>query len=93
MNALRRKEMEDGVLKRGESMQTQMVADFSLQKDFLPAFQQEAEQPHVPFQQSRLLMSHMGLIQYNHLKDGSFKMLNKSPALYRDLRGLDRKHG
>ncbi|KAG2213103.1 hypothetical protein INT47_011252, partial [Mucor saturninus] len=88
MNALRRK--EDGVLKRGD---LQLMAEFSHQKDFLPAFPQEAEQPHVPFQQSRLLMSHMGLLHYHHLKDGSFKMLNKSPALYRDLRGLDRKHG
>lgn len=88
MNALRRK--EDGVLKRGD---LQLMAEFSYQKDFLPAFPQEVEQPHVPFQQSRLLMSHMGLLHYHHLKDGSFKMLNKSPALYRDLRGLDRKHG
>jgi hypothetical protein len=89
MDEFRKKELEDGVLKRGESMQTH----FSLRKDFLPAFPQEAEPPHVPFQQSRLLMSHLGFINYNYLKDGSFQMLNKTPALYRDLRGLDRKHG
>jgi hypothetical protein len=95
MNVLRKKDLENGVLKRevGESMQTHLIANFSMKKDFLPAFPQEPEKPHVPFQQSRLLLSHMGFIHYNHLKDGSFQMLNKTPALYRDLRGLDRKHG
>lgn len=91
---LRKKETEDGVLKRGESMQTHlMMANFSSRKDFLPAFPSEAEKSNVLFQQSRLLMSHMGFIHYHHLKNGSFQMLNKTPALYRDLRGLDRKHG
>ncbi|CAO0796344.1 unnamed protein product [Mucor circinelloides] len=93
MNMLRKKETEDGVLKRGESMQAHLMANFSSRKDFLPAFPNEAEKPHVPFQQSRLLLSHMGFIHYHHLKNGSFQMLNKTPALYRDLRGLDRKHG
>ncbi|KAL9549835.1 hypothetical protein MBANPS3_005021 [Mucor bainieri] len=93
MNMLRKKETEDGVLKRGESMQAHLMANFSSRKDFLPAFPNEAEKPHVPFQQSRLLMSHMGFIHYSQLKNGSFQMLNKTPALYRDLRGLDRKHG
>ncbi|KAI9480932.1 MAG: hypothetical protein EXX96DRAFT_564755 [Benjaminiella poitrasii] len=93
MNRLREKEAEDGILKRGESMQAHLLANFSLGKDFLPAFPQEAEKAHGPFQQSRLLMSHMGFIHYNQLKNGSFQMLNKTPALYRDLRGLDRKHG
>jgi hypothetical protein len=83
MNTLRKKE-------GAESMQSQFV-DFK--KDFLPAFPHEAEKPHVPFQQSRLLLSHLGFIQYNQLKNGTFQMLNKTPALYRDLRGLDRKHG
>ncbi|KAI7906537.1 uncharacterized protein BX663DRAFT_496797 [Cokeromyces recurvatus] len=93
MNHLREKEAENGILKRGESMQTQLLANFSLGKDFLPAFPQEAEKAYSHFQQSRLLMSHMGFIHYNQLKNGSFQMLNKTPALYRDLRGLDRKHG
>lgn len=93
MNMLRRKETDDGVLKRGESMQAQLMAHFSSRKDFLPAFPNEAETLNVPFQQSRLLMSHMGFINYQQLKSGSFQMLNKTPALYRDLRGLDRKHG
>lgn len=93
MNMLRKKETEDGALKRGESMQAHLMANFSSRKDFLPAFPNEAEKPHVPFQQSRLLLSHMGFIHYHHLKNGSFQMLNKTPALYRDLRGLDRKHG
>ncbi len=77
--------------KQDESMQ--LIANFCLKKDFLPAFPQEAEESHVPFLYSRLLMSHLGLIEYDHLKDGSFQILNKSPALYRDIRGLDRKHG
>ncbi|CAO3694673.1 unnamed protein product [Rhizopus microsporus] len=91
MNSLRQR--ESGENKQGESMQVQLLNNFSLKKDFMPAFPQETENPHVPFLFSRLLMSHLGLIEYNHLKDGSFQMLNKSPALYRDLRGLDRKHG
>ncbi|KAI8362756.1 hypothetical protein BD560DRAFT_178321 [Blakeslea trispora] len=97
MNALRKKETpeENEVLEKGDtsSLQSYLISNFSLRKDFLPAFPLEAEKPNVPFQQSRLLMSHMGLIHYKHLKDGSFQMLNKTPALYRDLRGLDRKHG
>ncbi|OBZ91240.1 Ral GTPase-activating protein subunit alpha-2 [Choanephora cucurbitarum] len=97
MNALRKKETpeENKVLEKGDtsSLQSYLISNFSLRKDFLPAFPLEAEKPNVPFQQSRLLMSHMGLIHYKHLKDGSFQMLNKTPALYRDLRGLDRKHG
>jgi hypothetical protein len=93
MNILRKKESE-GQVKRGESMiKDELLERFSLKKDFLPAFPQEAENPAVPFQQSRLLMSHMGFIHYDQLKDGTFQMLNKTPALYRDLRGLDRKHG
>lgn len=74
-------------------MQIQLVSNFSANKDFLPAFPLEAENTHVPFQQCRLLMSHMGFMNYHQLKHGSFQMLNKTPALYRDLRGLDRKHG
>jgi hypothetical protein len=89
MNTLRRQQAQD----TKESMQTQLLNQFSLQKDFLPAFPQEAEKANAPFQQSRLLMSHMGFIHYNQLKEGVFQMLNKTPALYRDLRGLDRKHG
>jgi hypothetical protein len=86
MNTLRKKE-HGGT----ESMQTQLMSNFK--KDFLPAIPHEAEKLHVPFQQSRLLLSHLGFIQYNQLKNGTFQMLNKTPALYRDLRGLDRKHG
>ncbi|KAI9315822.1 hypothetical protein BX666DRAFT_1859621 [Dichotomocladium elegans] len=89
MNILRRKDASE----RTDSLHAHLTANFSLRKDFLPAFPQEAEKSHVPFQQSRLLLSHLGFINYEHLKDKSFQMLNKSPALYRDLRGLDRKQG
>ncbi|KAI9282378.1 hypothetical protein BC943DRAFT_328675 [Umbelopsis sp. AD052] len=70
-----------------------LVANVSLSKVFTPVMPGEAEKPHIPFQQSRLLMSHMGLLNYDYLREGSFQMLSKSPALFRDLRGLDRKHG
>ncbi|KAF7726352.1 Ral GTPase-activating protein subunit alpha-1 [Apophysomyces ossiformis] len=93
MNILRRKEAKMQLSDHTETMHTHLMANFSLKKDFLPAFPHELENPHVPFQQSRLLLSHLGFINYDHLKDGSFQMLNKTPALYRDLRGLDRKHG
>ncbi|KAI7855415.1 hypothetical protein BDC45DRAFT_568310 [Circinella umbellata] len=89
MNILRRKKASD----RTDSLHAHLTANFSLRKDFLPAFPHEAEKSHVPFQQCRLLLSHLGFINYDHLKDGSFQMLNKTPALYRDLRGLDRKQG
>ncbi|KAI9484408.1 hypothetical protein BDB00DRAFT_148787 [Zychaea mexicana] len=89
MNILRRKEATD----RTDSLHAHLTANFSIRKDFLPAFPHEAEKSHVPFQQCRLLLSHLGFINYDHLKDGSFQMLNKTPALYRDLRGLDRKQG
>lgn len=90
MNVLRRKE---ATLERSDSLHTHLTANFSIRKDFLPAFPREAEKCHVPFQQSRLLLSHLGFINYEQLRDGSFQMLNKTPALYRDLRGLDRKQG
>ncbi|KAI9018532.1 hypothetical protein CLU79DRAFT_705818 [Phycomyces nitens] len=93
MNVLRQKEATEGINDRAESMHAHLMANFSMRKDFLPAFPHESEKTHVPFQQSRLLMSHLGFINYDHLKDGSFRLLNKTPGLYRDLRGLDRKHG
>ncbi|KAG1471230.1 hypothetical protein G6F56_002246 [Rhizopus delemar] len=91
MNALRQTEIEDS--KSSEPIQSQLIANLSSKKDFLPAFPEEVGEPHVPFLYSRLLMSHLGLIEYDHLKDGYFQILNKNPSLYRDIRGLDRKHG
>lgn len=89
MNILRRNDATD----RSDSLHTHLIANFSIRKDFLPAFPHEAEKSHVPFQQSRLLLSHLGFINYEHLKDKTFQMLNKTPALFRDLRLLDRKQG
>ncbi|ORX55802.1 hypothetical protein DM01DRAFT_1335187 [Hesseltinella vesiculosa] len=70
-----------------------LSTNFSAQKDFCPALPRDPEKTNVPFQQSRLLISHLGLLSYSQLKDGSFQMLNKTSALFRDLRGLDRKPG
>ncbi|CAO3589975.1 unnamed protein product [Absidia cylindrospora] len=91
LNLLRRK--GDQAIHTNETTHAMTTANFSLRKDFSPAFPHELEKTHLPFQQSRLLMSHLGLVNFNHLKDGSFQMLNKTSALYRDLRGLDRKPG
>ncbi|ORZ14187.1 hypothetical protein BCR42DRAFT_393825 [Absidia repens] len=91
LNLLRRK--GDQAIHSNETTHAMTTANFSLRKDFSPAFPHELEKTHLPFQQSRLLMSHLGLVNFNHLKDGSFQMLNKTSALYRDLRGLDRKPG
>ncbi|KAI8367588.1 uncharacterized protein BYT42DRAFT_586812 [Radiomyces spectabilis] len=93
LNILRRKEARERAERTPESMHTHLMANFSLQKEFLPVFPHGTEKSHVPFQQCRLLMSHFGFINYEHLKDGSFQILKKSASLYRDLRGLDRKHG
>ena len=65
MNILRRKKVSD----RTDSLHAHLTANFSLRKDFLPAFPHESEKSHVPFQQCRLLLSHLGFINYDHLKD------------------------
>ncbi|KAI8993599.1 hypothetical protein BDB01DRAFT_847455 [Pilobolus umbonatus] len=88
MNMLHQQEMRAS---KQEDNHTSHSANYNMMKDFFPAFPTDTEESHVPFQQSRLLLSHMGFIPYSHLKDGSFQMLNKSHTLYRDLRGLDRK--
>ncbi|KAJ3038843.1 Ral GTPase-activating protein subunit alpha-2 [Rhizophlyctis rosea] len=46
-----------------------------------------------PFLRSRLLLSHLGHMNFDGLKDGCFHLLGKSSALYRDIKVLDRKHG
>ncbi|KAJ3031844.1 Ral GTPase-activating protein subunit alpha-1, partial [Rhizophlyctis rosea] len=46
-----------------------------------------------PFLRSRLLLSHLGHMNFDGVKDGCFYLLGKSPAFYRDLKVLDRKHG
>ncbi|KAJ3222533.1 Ral GTPase-activating protein subunit alpha-2 [Clydaea vesicula] len=45
------------------------------------------------FQRSRLLMSHLGFLTFGGLKDNCFHLLGKTPALYRDIKGLDKKFG
>ncbi|KAJ3289654.1 Ral GTPase-activating protein subunit alpha-1 [Borealophlyctis nickersoniae] len=42
---------------------------------------------------SRLLLSHLGHLHFDGLKDGYFHLLAKTPALFRDIKVLDRKHG
>jgi len=40
------------------------------------------------------LLSHFGILNYEaFVESNSIKLLHKSPALYRDLRALDRKQG
>lgn len=57
------------------------------------------EQPGLPtgnfpqFQRSRLLLSHLGFLNFNGLKKSNLHLLAKSPALYRDIKGLDKKFG
>jgi len=67
-------------------------ADFSLSKAFLPVIPPEAEIPQEHYQQCRLFQSHFGWLNYDTFRDGSICMLNKGPALYRDIRLLDKKH-
>lgn len=45
------------------------------------------------FQRSRLLLSHLGFLTFGGLKDNSFQLLTKSPNLFRDIKGLDKKAG
>ncbi|CAB4411161.1 unnamed protein product [Rhizophagus irregularis] len=67
-------------------------ADFSLSKAFLPVIPPEAEKPLEPYQQCRLFLSHIGWLNPDTFKDGSISMLDKGPALYRDIRLLDKKY-
>ncbi|GBB96125.1 hypothetical protein RclHR1_02690010 [Rhizophagus clarus] len=67
-------------------------ADFSLSKAFLPVIPPEAEEPQEPYQQCRLFLSHIGWLNPDTFKDGSICMLDKGPALYRDIRLLDKKY-
>ncbi|CAG8501724.1 8669_t:CDS:10 [Funneliformis caledonium] len=67
-------------------------ADFSLSKSFLPVIPPEAEKPQEPYQQCRLFQSHFGWLNSDTFKEGSICVLNKGPALYRDIRLLDKKH-
>src|SRR6266540_527037 len=67
-------------------------ADFSLSKAFLSVIPPEAEIPQEHYQQCRLFQSHFGWLNYDTFRDGSICMLNKGPALYRDIRLLDKKH-
>ncbi|KAJ3191793.1 Ral GTPase-activating protein subunit alpha-2 [Irineochytrium annulatum] len=45
------------------------------------------------FGRSRQFLSHFGHVQFDGLKEDYFHLLTKTPALYRDVKGLDRKHG
>ena len=44
------------------------------------------------FQTARLFLSHMGYFAFDQLRDTDFYLLNKSPNLIRDIRGLDKKY-
>jgi hypothetical protein len=45
---------------------------------------------HIPYQYSRLFLSQLQHLSYDHLKEFKIIMLQKSPALLRDLRGIDK---
>ncbi|KAJ3147009.1 Ral GTPase-activating protein subunit alpha-1 [Geranomyces michiganensis] len=46
-----------------------------------------------PYQRARLLLSHLGHVDFDSLKHGNLQLLAETPSLYRDLKVLDRKHG
>ncbi|KAJ3100406.1 Ral GTPase-activating protein subunit alpha-2 [Phlyctochytrium planicorne] len=46
-----------------------------------------------PFGRSRLFLSHFGHLNFDSLKDDYFHLLAKSPSLFRDIKGLDKKFG
>ncbi|KXS13439.1 hypothetical protein M427DRAFT_366793 [Gonapodya prolifera JEL478] len=47
-----------------------------------------------PLHRSRLFLNHLGFLNFESLKkDDYFHMLSKSSALFRDMRGLDKKTG
>lgn len=46
------------------------------------------------FQRSRLLQNHLGFLSYNSLlQDDKYHLMSKSSAMYRDIKGLDKKYG
>ncbi|CAG8562842.1 11696_t:CDS:10 [Ambispora gerdemannii] len=67
-------------------------ADFSLSRSFLPVLPPGAEKPNEPYQQCRLFLSHFGLLGLETLKENPIHLLNKTPAFFRDIRLLDKKH-
>ncbi|KAI8851661.1 hypothetical protein BC829DRAFT_386568, partial [Chytridium lagenaria] len=46
-----------------------------------------------PFGRCRLFLSHFGHLNFDSLKEDYFHLLAKTPSLYRDIKGLDKKFG
>jgi hypothetical protein len=44
------------------------------------------------YETARNFMCSLGLLSFDYLKEGSVHMLSKTPALLRDLKGLDKKY-
>ncbi|KAI9015426.1 hypothetical protein DFJ74DRAFT_680173 [Hyaloraphidium curvatum] len=60
---------------------------------FVPARPPEAEATIPPYHRTRLLLSHLGFVNFDSLRENNFYMLTKSPALFRDIKGLDKTVG
>ncbi len=52
----------------------------------------EAQSQYGAYETARNFMCSLGLLSFDYLKEGSVHMLSKSPALLRDLKGLDKKY-
>jgi hypothetical protein len=76
----------------------QDINDHVAQEKCLPARTSDRKQlpakpldEYFPFENARLLLSQMGFLSFDYLKEGTVHMLTKSPALFRDIKGLDKK--
>lgn len=47
----------------------------------------------LPFHRTRQLLTQLGFVNFDSLRESSFHMLTKSPALFRDIKGLDKTAG
>ncbi|KAL1925039.1 uncharacterized protein VTP21DRAFT_4693 [Calcarisporiella thermophila] len=92
-----RKELERHILEERHQHDIRTTSTSKTERvpinSFLPSAFAMGEQPMSPYQQCRLLLSHLGFLNHDVLKDRSFHLLAKSPGLYRDIKGLDKKRG
>ncbi|KAG0368288.1 Ral GTPase-activating protein subunit alpha-2 [Gamsiella multidivaricata] len=65
----------------------------NLAKAFQLALPPESERPLDNSQQSRLLLSHLGLLCFDRFQEHNFVLLNPTASLERDLKSLDKKSG
>ena len=76
-----------------ETDKENVVSNPELSGQFAPVQPPPAAKTIPPYQRTRLLLSHLGFTNFDSLRENNFHMLSKSPALFRDIKGLDKTTG